>query len=380
MKKLIAALVAIVVIAVGVYFLFIKKPPAPPVAADITIATAGPMTGQYAAFGEQMKRGAEQAVADINAAGGINGRKLKLEVGDDACDPKQAVAVANDLVNKGVVFVAGHFCSSSSIPASAVYNENNILQMSPASTNPKLTDEAAQKGWTNIFRTCGRDDYQGATASKYIVDHFPGKKVAVLNDKSAYGKGLADETAKGLTAKGAAPAMEEAYTQGDKDFSALISKMKAAGIEVVYIGGYHSEAGLIIRQSKEQGLAATFISGDAQNTAELWSITGDAGEGFLFTFAPDPRLKPTAAQVVDAFKKAGYDPEGYTLYTYAAVQVWAEAVKAVGGTDTAKVAAAIRAGSFPTVLGTLGFDAKGDVKDPEYVMYEWSKGQYAEKK
>lgn len=348
--------------------------------ADIVIATAGPMTGQYAAFGEQMRRGAEQAIADINAAGGVNGEKLKLEVGDDACDPKQAVAVANDLVNKGVVFVAGHFCSSSSIPASAVYNENNVLQMSPASTNPVFTDEAAAKGWTNVFRTCGRDDYQGATAAKYIVDNFKGKKVAVLHDKSAYGKGLADETKKGLEALGAAPALYEAYTQGDKDFAALVSKMKSAGIEVVYIGGYHTEGGLIIRQSAEQGLKATFISGDAQNTNELWSITGDAGEGFLFTFAPDPRLKPTAAKVVDEFKKAGYDPEGYTLYTYAAIQVWADAVKKAGGTDTAKVAAAIRAGEFATVLGTLGFDAKGDVKNPEYVMYEWSKGQYAEKK
>lgn len=348
--------------------------------ADIVIATAGPMTGQYAAFGEQMRRGAEQAIADINAAGGVNGEKLKLEVGDDACDPKQAVAVANDLVNKGVVFVAGHFCSSSSIPASAVYNENNVLQMSPASTNPVFTDEAAAKGWTNVFRTCGRDDYQGATAAKYIVDNFKGKKVAVLHDKSAYGKGLADETKKGLEALGAAPVLYEAYTQGDKDFSALVSKMKSAGIDVVYIGGYHTEGGLIIRQSAEQGLKATFISGDAQNTNELWSITGEAGEGFLFTFAPDPRLKPTAAKVVDEFKKAGYDPEGYTLYTYAAIQVWADAVKKAGGTDTAKVAAAIRAGEFSTVLGTLGFDAKGDVKNPEYVMYEWSKGQYAEKK
>ncbi|MCF4165946.1 branched-chain amino acid ABC transporter substrate-binding protein [Zavarzinia compransoris] len=348
--------------------------------ADITIATAGPMTGQYAAFGEQMKRGAEQAIKDINAAGGVNGEMLKLEVGDDACDPKQAVAVANDLVNKGVVFVAGHFCSSSSIPASAVYADSDVLMMSPASTNPALTDEAAEKGWINVFRTCGRDDYQGATASKYIMDKFPGKKVAILHDKSAYGKGLADETMKGLEAGGAAPAMYEAYTQGDKDFSALVSKMKSEGIEVVYIGGYHTEAGLIIRQAAEQGLEATFISGDAQNTAELWSITGEAGEGFLFTFAPDPRNKAEAASVVEEFKAGGYDPEGYTLYTYAAIQVWAEAVKTAGGTDTEKVAEAVRAGSFPTVLGTLGFDAKGDVKDPEYVMYEWSNGNYAEQK
>src|ERR1700738_4749492 len=163
-------------------------------AQNIPIAVVGPLTGSNAALGEQMKRGAEMAVADINAKGGVLGKKLDLNIADDACDPKQAVAAANDVVGKKVVFVAGHYCSSSSIPASAVYNEAGILQITPASTNPALTEDAAKKKWDNVYRTCGRDDQQGMVAGKYLLDHYKGKSIAIIDDKSAYGKGLADET------------------------------------------------------------------------------------------------------------------------------------------------------------------------------------------
>src|SRR5512134_3798403 len=154
--------------------------------AEIRIAVVGPMTGTEATFGEQMRNGADMAVADLNAAGGVLGQNVVLEIGDDACDPKQAVAVANQVASKGVKFVAGHFCSGSSIPASDVYAEENVIQISPASTNPKLT-EAGKK---NVFRTCGRDDQQGAVAGNYIADHFAGQKIAVVHDKQAYSKGL----------------------------------------------------------------------------------------------------------------------------------------------------------------------------------------------
>ncbi|MFL5334124.1 MAG: branched-chain amino acid ABC transporter substrate-binding protein, partial [Geminicoccaceae bacterium] len=164
--------------------------------ADVTIATAGPMTGQYAVFGEQMKRGAEMAVKDLNAAGGVLGKKLKLEIGDDQCEPKQALPVANSFVQKKVQFVAGHYCSGVSIPASAVYVENNIMMITPASTNPRLTDEAKAKGWKTVFRSCGRDDIQGVVAGKFLASTYKGKKIAVLHDKTPYGQGIADETKK----------------------------------------------------------------------------------------------------------------------------------------------------------------------------------------
>ena len=284
---------------------------APAVAQDISIAAAGPMTGQYAAFGMQLRRGAEMAVADINARGGVLGRKLKLEIGDDACDPKQAVAVANQLATRKVAFVAGHFCSSSSIPASQIYNESGIVQITPASTNPRLTDEAAAKGWNNVFRTCGRDDAQGTVAGQWLAKNYKGKKVAIIHDKSTYGKGLADETKKAMNAAGLTEAMYEAITQGDKDFTALISKMKAGGIDVIYHGGYHTEGGLIVRQAREQGLRAVFVSGDALVDNEYWKITGAAGQGTIMTFAPDPRKSQNAKGIVEKFKAQGYDPEGY---------------------------------------------------------------------
>ena len=346
--------------------------------ADITIATVGPMTGPYASFGEQMKRGLEAAVRDINAAGGVLGQKLAGSINDDACDPKQAVAVANKLASEKVALVAGHFCSSSSIPASAVYAEEGILQISPASTNPALTDDAAAKGWKNVNRVCGRDDAQGIVAGKFLASAYKGKKVAVLHDKTAYGKGLADETVKNMEANGLKPAMYEAYTAGEKDYSAIVSKMKAAGIDAFYVGGYHTEAGLIVRQAREQGYNPQMVSGDALVTDEFWKITGEAGEGTLMTFQPDPRKNAAAKKVVDMFKSENYDPEGYTLYTYAAVQVWAAAATAANSLDMEKVSAKLRGGTFDTVIGKLSFDDKGDVKNPEYVWYVWHNGQYAE--
>ena len=342
--------------------------------AEIVIATAGPMTGQYASFGAQMKAGAEKAVADINAAGGILGEQVVLKVGDDACDPKQAVAVANQMVSEGVTFMAGHFCSGSSIPASQVYTEEGILQISPASTNPALTDE----GGDNVFRVCGRDDQQGAIAAEFLASNFADANIAILHDKTAYGKGLADATRAALNNAGVIEATYEAYTAGESDYSALVTKLNEADIDAVYVGGYHTEAGLMVRQMREQGMDTQLISGDALVTDEFWSITGDAGEGTLMTFGPDPRNFAEAADVVADFEAEGVDPEGYTLYTYAAIQVFKQAAESAGTTDLEAVIGALKDGNFQTVLGELSFDDKGDVEQPAYVWYEWSGGTYAE--
>jgi len=343
--------------------------------AQVRIAVVGPLTGEYAAFGQQLKAGAEAAVADINKAGGVNGQQLVLETGDDACDPKQAVSVANQMAGRKVVFVAGHFCSGSSIPASKVYAEEGILQISPASTNPNFTD---QGGW-NTFRVCGRDDQQGLIAGKYLVDNFKGKKIAILHDNSSYGKGLADETKKALNAAGVTEALYAAYTPKERDYSAIVSRLKQAGVDVIYIGGYHTETGLIARQSKEQGMSATIMGGDALVTNEFWQIAGTSGEGTVMTFPSDPRKRPSAKAVVDAFKAKSVDPEGYTLYTYAAIQVWAQAATAAKSTDGKKVADVLHSGAnYTNVLGTTTFDKKGDVTVPDYVVYVWKNGTYGE--
>lgn len=344
-----------------------------PAWADIKIGVAGPMTGQYAAFGAQMQAGAEQAVADINEAGGVNGEKLVLSVGDDACDPKQAVAVANKAAGDGVVFMAGHFCSGSSIPASAVYAEEHIVQISPASTNPDFTDKRPGPG---VFRTCGRDDQQGEVAGKFLLDHFKDKKVAFVHDKPAYGKGLADATMAVYEKLGGKPAMYEAYTAGEKDYSALVTKLKGEGIGVLYVGGYHTEAGIMARQMREQGMNTVLVSGDALVTDEYWAITGAAGEGTLMTFSPDPRKNPEAAPVVEKMTKAGKPTEGYSLYTYASIQAWAQAATTAKSTDFDAVVKALDDGKFKTVLGELEFNDKGDVTLPGYVVYEWKDGKY----
>src|SRR5580693_4260381 len=282
-------------------------------AQDTTIAVAGPMTGGESAFGRQLKNGAEQAVADINASGGLLGKKLALDIEDDACDPKQARSVAEKIASAKIPFVAGHYCSSSSIPASEAYADGNVLQITPASTNPQFTE----RGLWNVARVCGRDDQQGTVAGNNIA--------------------------------------------------------------LVYVGGYHQEAGLILRQMRDQGLQTVLMAGDALADKEYASITGPAGEGTLFTFGPDPRNKPTAKSIVETFKAKNIDPEGYTLYTYAAMQVWSGAVKKAGTTDPKKVMDIIKAGSWDTVIGKLEFDAKGDIKQIDYVVYKWdAKGNYAE--
>jgi branched-chain amino acid transport system substrate-binding protein len=283
------------------------------------------------------------------------------------------VAVANQRAGSGVVFMAGHFCSGSSIPASAVYAEEGIVQISPASTNPKFTDERPGPG---IMRVCGRDDQQGDVAGKFLVDNFADKKVAFVHDKTAYGKGLADATMAAYEAAGGKPALYEAYTAGEKDYTALVSKLKSEGIGVLYVGGYHTEAGLMARQMKEQGMDTVLVSGDALVTDEYWAITGDAGEGTLMTFSPDPRKNPDAAPLVEKFRAKGIEPEGYVLYTYAAIQAWADAAKTAGSVDFEAVVKALDEGTFNTVLGSLTFDDKGDVTLPGYVFYEWKDGKY----
>ena len=346
--------------------------------AEITIASAGPMTGAYAAFGEQLRKGAEQATKDINAAGGVNGEQLKLVIGDDACDPKQAVAVANDLASQGAVFVAGHFCSGSSIPASDVYAEEGILQISPASTNPAFTEAPFEKGITTIFRTCGRDDQQGSFAGKWLAEHYKGKNIAVVHDKSTYGKGLADLTKENMNAAGLKEVAYEAITAGDKDFTALITKLKSLNVDAIYFGGYHTEAALIARQAAEQGLKAPLLSGDSLNTIEYAQLAGPAADGTRFTNAAEARNLPTAQKAVAEFKAEGYDPEGYTLSTYAAVQVWAAAATEAKSTDAQTVADTMRKHRWDTVIGNIGFDEKGDLTENTYVWYEYKNGNYAQ--
>jgi branched-chain amino acid transport system substrate-binding protein len=337
----------------------------------IKLGIAGPMTGPEAKFGEQLKKGAEAAVADVNAAGGLNGKKVELVVGDDSCDPKQAQSVANKQVEAKVFAVIGHFCSSSTIPASAVYAENNLLMITPASTNPKVTDQ----GLPTVFRTCGRDDQQGSVAGDFIATKLKPKNVAVIHDKTTYGQGLADATRKRLNeTHKIKEVLYEGINKGDKDFSSLVTKLKGLKVDAIFFGGYHQEAGLIVRQAYDQGLKAKFVSGDALVTDEFASVVGknQAATGVMMTFGADARKIPGAKAVVDKIKAGGYEPEGYTLYTYAAVQAVVEALKANNFSRDGKVLAAwLKKNPVNTVMGKKEWDEKGDLKTSDYVVYGW---------
>jgi branched-chain amino acid transport system substrate-binding protein len=336
----------------------------------IKFGIGGPFTGSNAAFGSQLKQGAEQAIADINEAGGILGKKLSAAVGDDVGDPRQGVSVANNFVSAGVKFVVGHFNSGVSMPASEVYQENGILQITPASTNPRITE----RNMWNIFRTCGRDDQQGQVAGDYIARHFRNKRVAVVHDKTTYGQGLADETKKAMNAKGVQEVLYEGINIGDKDFSALVSKIKASGADLVYWGGLHTEGGFMVRQMRDQGVNAVLMGGDGITSDEFAAIGGPGVEGTLMTYGPDPRKRPEAKAIVEKFRARKFEPESYTLYSYAAVQIVKQAAEAANSLDPKKIAETMKSGrKFSTVIGDISYDKKGDITRLDYVMYVWKK-------
>ena len=339
-------------------------------AAQVRLGVGGPMTGGVAAFGAQLRQGVEQAVSDINAKGGILGQQIQLFVGDDRADPREGVSVANKFVADGVKFVVGHFNSGVTMPASEVYVDNGMLMITPSSTNPQITE---RKLW-NVFRTCGRDDQQGGVAGKYIAEHLKDKKVAIVHDKTTYGKGLADETKKAMNNLGVTEVMYEGVSAGEKDFSALVSKLKNAGVEVLYWGGVHTAGGLVLRQMRDQGLGAVFMSGDGIASDEFAAIAGPGAEGTLMTFGPDPQKLPEAKEIIEKFEAREYKPEAYTLYSYAAVQILKQAIEATKSVDPKTVAAYMRTGVvFKTVIGDIAFDEKGDLKEVAYVMYTWVK-------
>jgi branched-chain amino acid transport system substrate-binding protein len=338
--------------------------------AQIKLGVAGPITGPNAAFGAQLVNGTQQAVEDINKAGGILGQQITLEQGDDVSDPKQGVSVANKFVGDGVKFVVGHFNSGVTIPASDVYSENGVLMITPSATNPKVTD----RNLWDAFRTCGRDDQQGMLWAEYARDKLKSKKIAVVHDKTTYGKGLADAAMDDMHKFGLKEVLYEGVNTGEKDYSAIVSKIKESGADYLMWGGLHTEGGLIIRQMRDQGLKTVMISGDGITDNEFASIGGPGVEGTLMSFGPDPRNNPTAKDVVAEFKAKNFDPEAYTLYSYAAVQIMKQAAEKAKSLDPKKVAEAMHSGmTFHTVIGDIAYDKKGDRTSVDYVWYVWQK-------
>lgn len=344
--------------------------------AELIIGFAGPLTGGSAALGDQSRNGVNQAVADINEKGGVLGEKIRVQFEDDAGDPRQAISVANRMVAEGIKFVIGHQNSGASIPASEVYAEAGTVMISPSSTNPMLTE----RGLTNVFRTCGRDDQQGIVAAEYLLKTYAGKKLFIVHDKTQYGLGIAEEVKKGVNAGGLVEVGYEGITVGEKDYSALISKIRETNADVVYFGGIYTEGALIVRQMRESGMSAPFLGGDGLFSSEFAAIAGPQANGStLVTFGSDPTKNPAAKDVLKHFVDKGVNPEGNTFYAYAGVQVIAQAITAVGTADAGKVAEKIHSGmAFDTVLGPLTFDEKGDIKKLDFVFYKLQNGKFVE--
>lgn len=340
--------------------------------AEVLVGMGAPLTGQYAWSGEQYRIGAGLAVEKLNEAGGVLGEQVRLIPGDDAADPEQAAAVARKFVDEGVSLVVGHWSSGASIAASPIYAEADILMMSPSSTNPRVTDE----GEKNVFRVCGRDDRQGQIVANYLIDQWKGKKIGILHDGTIYGQGLSDVARSHLEASGVSEALHEQYRPGEVDYSETVEQLRAGEIDVVFIGGYAAEASLMVREARDQGMATQFVSGDALASSDFWMTTGEAGEGTVFTFFPDPRTYPSNAELVEEFRSQGVEPDDYTLYAYAVVEVWAQAVAHAGTLELDEVVDALRSHEFKTVLGPLSFDDNGDIESSGFSWYVWSGGEY----
>ncbi|MFN7974550.1 MAG: branched-chain amino acid ABC transporter substrate-binding protein [Acidobacteriota bacterium] len=342
----------------------------------IKIGVVGPMTGDQAKNGGDLKNGAELCVADWNAKGGVLGKKIEMLIGDDQHDLKQAVSVANKFVSDGVAGVVGHFNSSCSIPASDVYLEGKIVMITPASTNPQLTDGKK----TNVFRVCGRDDQQGMVAAEHVANVVKPAKVAVLHDKTTYGQGLADEFKKQYEAKsGKKVDLYEAIVQGDKDFSAVLTKIKALDPGIIFFGGIYPEGGLLVRQARQQGIKGAFFSGDGVIDKEFVKIAGaEAAEGTLLTFTPDQSKVAEAQDLIKRYKEKYGEVGPYSLYSYTACQILLEGIQKAGGTDMDKVSAAIRGAEHSTALGKIKFDDKGDVLVSPYVVYVTKGGEFVQ--
>jgi branched-chain amino acid transport system substrate-binding protein len=342
--------------------------------AEIKIGIAGPLSGSALNVGEQQEVGAYSAVAQLNADGGLLGHEIVVTSVDDACEPEQAKAAARKLIAEGVVLVVGHACSNASIAASGIYEDSGIIMISPASTNPKITES----GHANVFRVVGRDDQQGTIAGDFIADRYADRNIAIVHDGQLYGSDLAEFVKRQLNKRGVTEVLFESLAPGQSDYKEFVDKLVATRTDVLYAAVYQADMAIILRQAKKDLPDLQLISGDSVVNSEFLVIAGEAGEGTYFTFGPDPRLKPEAASVVAWIRdNEGYEPDGYTLYSYAAVQAWAQAVQVAGSLNQAAVIKSLKSGSFDTVLGEIGFDDKGDVTGfDSFVWYRFTRDAY----
>ncbi len=339
----------------------------------VRIAVVGPMTGDQSKQGTDLKNGVELAVEEWNEKGGVLGKKIKLFVEDDQHDPKQAVAVANKLVNSGVIGVIGHWNSSATIPASDVYNRTSIPMITPASTNPQVTE----RGLLNVFRICGRDDQQGKVAAEFALKALKAKKIAILHDKTTYGQGLADEFKKGLGDQGLV-VFYDGLTQGEKDYRAILTSIKGKTPDLFFFGGIYPEGGLLARQAREVGITAPMLSGDGVIDPVFVEIAGPAANGTYLTFAPDTTKLPAAKEALERYRKSYGEPGPYSFYAFDAANVLLTGISKAATTEGKKVSETIHSVTYDGITGRIQFDQKGDVPKIQYVVWITRNGKFEE--
>lgn len=338
----------------------------------IKIGLTGVQSGPDAAIGTAPINGSKLAIEEWNAKGGLLGKKIEIVVRDDEGKAKTATAVAQELVSAGVVAVVGHFNSGCSIPASEVYDQSGVLQISPASTNPQLTERGFQK----TFRICGRDDQQGVVSATFARDTLKAQDVAVLNDKTAYGDGIASVFKKTFEQKGGKVGVFEGVGSEEKDFRGAIAKIKASGATAVYWAGMFVQGGILYNQLREAGFQGAFLGGDGLFDDEFNKTTQGKADSVFLTFGPDFNARPEAQAFLAKYRKA-YGPEGsYSIYGYDAANVLFSAIQKAGSTDAKAVAAALRSQTWKTLGGEVAFDAKGDLKAAGYVMWTVRGGKF----
>jgi branched-chain amino acid transport system substrate-binding protein len=343
--------------------------------AAIKIGVPVPLSGGNAKMGDDIAKAATLAAEEWNAKGGVLGRKLEIVSFDDACDAQQSVTAAHKLLDASVVAVAGGYCSSAAIPASAVYHDAGVAFVADASSNPKLTDQ----GFENVFRVIGRDDQQGPYAAGFMMKTLKASRIAIVHDNTAYAKGLADATKAGLEGKsGVQVVFFDAVTPGEKDFSAVLTKVKSLKPDATYYTGYYPEGGLIAKQFKDLGVSGKFMAGDANNDPTFIKEAGSASEGMFVTSTPLPQDQSSAKSFVDRYKKRwNQDPGPYSALEYDAVNVVVNAIKQSGSADRAKIVKAIAATKdYQGATGTINFDKKGDRTSVLYITYIIKGGKF----
>ena len=367
-----------VAVIIGMFMMFLF-PGLSPAADTIKLGVAGPHSGDLASYGIPTVEAAKLVVKDVNAKGGILGKKVELLVEDDVCKPEVATNTATKLLSEKVDVVLGHICSGATKAALGIYKDSKIIAMSPSATNPALTQSG---DYPNFFRTIASDDAQARLEVDFALNKLKLKKIAVLHDKGDYGKGLA-EFAKGFLEKDkrAEVVLYEGITPGAVDYSAIVQKIKRSGAQAVIFGGYHPEASKIVTQMRKKKMKTIFISDDGVKDDTFIKVAKKYAEGVYATGPMDVSKNPMAIAANEAHKKAyGTDPGAFFLNAYAATQALLNAIQKAGSTDYNAVEKALRTDYVETPLGKIRFDKRGDAEGVGFSIYQVQKGKYIELK